>query len=333
MTSLALFSGGLDSMLAIKLITNQGIKVHALHFDIGFSDDEKLLKTLENRAKEAGASFERVNIINPYLRDVLFSPKYGYGKAFNPCIDCHGYMFKTAFAMLKDYDASFVISGEVLGQRPMSQRSDAMKQVKKLSGEADLVLRPLCAKLLPPSLPQREGWVKTELLEGISGRSRSRQSELARLFGFSEWASPGGGCPYTDQGFSARIRDFMAHEGQDRQMRECDLQSLRYGRHLRMASGAKIIIGRDESENARLISLFESELCADFWCVSVEDFVGAFVIISKKASQSELEFGARVALTYGKNDPEKIYEVKIGPQTLNAKALPSKDEVKKYLIS
>ena len=111
MKALALFSGGLDSMLAIKLITNQGIEVHALHFDIGFSRDENMLKTLERRAAEAGASFERVNITNKYLRDVLFSPKYGYGKAFNPCIDCHGYMFKTAICLLEEHKASFVISG------------------------------------------------------------------------------------------------------------------------------------------------------------------------------------------------------------------------------
>lgn len=332
MKALALFSGGLDSMLAIKLITSQGIDVHALHFDIGFSKNENMLKTLERRAAEAGASFERVNITNKYLRDVLFSPKYGYGKAFNPCIDCHGYMFKTAIDMLEPLGASFVISGEVLGQRPMSQRGEAMNQVKKLSGNGDVILRPMCAKLLPPSMAELEGWVDRERLEAINGRSRARQTELATLFGFSEWASPGGGCPYTDQGFSARIRDWMAHEGKGRDMDELDLQSLRYGRHLRLGSGAKVIIGRDESENNALLELFNTGLDEQYFCVRIENFTGAFVLVSKSADEIEREITARFGLTYGKSEGGKSYEVKIGDELINASAFASKDEAKKYLV-
>lgn len=332
MRALALFSGGLDSMLAIKLITNQGIKVHALHLDIGFSKNENMLKTLEHRAAEAGASFERVNITNKYLRDVLFSPKYGYGKAFNPCIDCHGYMFKTAICLLEEHKASFVISGEVLGQRPMSQRNEAMNQVKKLSGNGEIILRPLCAKLLPPSLPEINGWVDREKLEAINGRSRARQTELATLFGFSEWASAGGGCPYTDQGFSTRIRDWMAHEGKRREMDELDLQSLRYGRHLRLDSGAKLIIGRDESENNALLGLFDSGLNKQYIKAQIDNFTGAFVLVSKSANQSERELSARFALTYGKSESGKCYEVKIEGELINTSAFASKDEAKKYLV-
>ena len=333
MKALALFSGGLDSMLAIKLITKQGIAVHALHFDIGFSDNENALKILENRANEAGATFERVNIVNKYLADVLFNPKYGYGKAFNPCIDCHGYMFKTAFAMLEPYGASFVISGEVLGQRPMSQRSDAMNQVKKLSGNDDLVLRPLCAKLLPPSLPEREGWVERELLESISGRSRARQSELAGEFGFSEWASPGGGCPYTDQGFSARIRDFLAFEGRDRRMDELDLRALRYGRQLRLNAGAKLIVGRDESENKKLRELFSSGLNERFELVEIADFVGALALLSKGANDDEKALSAKITLSYGKNQKDKIYDVKIGDFSTKACAFDDKANIKEFLVA
>lgn len=332
MKALALFSGGLDSMLAIKLITSQGIDVHALHFDIGFSRDEDMLSVLKRRAAEAGASFERVNITNRYLRDVLFSPKYGYGKAFNPCIDCHGYMFKTAISMLEPLGASFVISGEVLGQRPMSQRSEAMNQVKKLSGNGDVILRPLCAKLLPPSMAELNGWVDRERLEGINGRSRARQTELATLFGFSEWASPGGGCPYTDQGFSARIRDWMAHEGKGRDMDELDLQSLRYGRHLRLGSGAKLIIGRDESENKALLELFNSGLDEQYFHARIADFTGACVLVSKGADEAERAVAARFALTYGKSEVAKSYEVKIGSECLSAFAFESKAEAKKYLV-
>ena len=154
MKALVLFSGGLDSMISIKLLTSQGIKVTAIHIDIGFSGDEKKAEILRRRANEAGAEFKIVDIRNKYLREVLFTPKHGYGKHFNPCIDCHGYMFKTALAMLQSEEASFIITGEVLGQRPMSQRAQALAQVGGLSGDEEgLILRPLCAKLLPPTTP------------------------------------------------------------------------------------------------------------------------------------------------------------------------------------
>ena len=152
MKALALFSGGLDSMLAIKLIVSQGIEVLALNMDIGFSGKDDKSEIMRRRAAAAGADFKSVDIRSEYLRQVLFEPKYGYGKHFNPCIDCHGYMFKTALTMLQSEGASFIITGEVLGQRPMSQRAQALAQVGGLSGDEEgLILRPLCAKLLPPT--------------------------------------------------------------------------------------------------------------------------------------------------------------------------------------
>ena len=169
------------------------------------------------------------------------------------------------------------------------QRSEAMRQVKKLSGNGEIILRPMCAKLLPPSLPEINGWVDREKLEAINGRSRARQTELATLFGFSEWASAGGGCPYTDKGFSARIRDWMAHEGKGREMDELDIQSLRYGRHLRLGSGAKLIIGRDERENNALLELFNSGLNKQYMKAQIDNFTGAFVLVSKSADESERE--------------------------------------------
>ncbi|EMF4788755.1 argininosuccinate synthase, partial [Campylobacter coli] len=180
MKALALFSGGLDSMLAMKLITAQGIEVKALNINIGFGSTSDKSEIMKKRAAMVGADFEMIDVRNSYLQEVLFNPQYGYGKHFNPCIDCHAFMFKTALAMLKEENASFIITGEVLGQRPMSQRSDAMAKVKKLAlDEEDLILRPMCAKNLPLTKPEREGWVDREKLEGISGRSRKRQLELA----------------------------------------------------------------------------------------------------------------------------------------------------------
>jgi len=190
MKALALFSGGLDSMLSIKIISDQNIEVVALYMDTGFGADEKKHEILRKRAAMAGASLKVVDLRNEYLRDVLFNPKYGYGKQFNPCIDCHGYMFKTALNMLKSENANFIITGEVVGQRPMSQRRDALFQVKRLADDADdLVLRPMCAKLLPPTKPEREGWVDREKLLGISGRDRKPQLALAKEFGFEDYIS------------------------------------------------------------------------------------------------------------------------------------------------
>ncbi|MBC8764515.1 argininosuccinate synthase domain-containing protein, partial [Campylobacter jejuni] len=203
MKALALFSGGLDSMLAMKLITAQGIEVKALNINIGFGSTSDKSEIMKKRAAMVGADFEMIDVRNSYLQEVLFNPQYGYGKHFNPCIDCHAFMFKTALAMLKEENASFIITGEVLGQRPMSQRSDAMAKVKKLAlDEEDLILRPMCAKNLPLTKPEREGWVDREKLEGISGRSRKRQLELAAKFGLEDFESPGGGCLLTLDSFA-----------------------------------------------------------------------------------------------------------------------------------
>lgn len=313
-------------MLAIKIIANQGIDVIALNFDVGFGGDREKIALMTKRANKAGAEFEEINIRSKYLQKVLFSPKYGYGKHFNPCIDCHGFMFKTAVSMMKDYGASFIISGEVLGQRPMSQRNIAMNQVKSLSGDNDnIILRPLCAKLLEPSKPELLGWVDREKLLDISGRSRTRQIELASEFGFDDYETPGGGCPYTTESFSARIRDFIAF---DEQMREEDLQILRYGRHFRLPNNAKLVVGRDESENEKLAMINNDK----FERIHIDNLVGALVLISKNASQSDKILGAQIAATYAKSEIDTLYDAKIGDEIYEIYPLKSKDEAKKYFV-
>ncbi len=356
---LALFSGGLDSMLAIKLISAQNIAVHAMHIDIGFSDDENVLNIMKERAKMVGASFERIDGRERYLHEVLFSPQFGYGKAFNACIDCHAFMFRMAISLLEKYGASFVISGEVVGQRPMSQRSDAMVNVKKLANdEYDVVLRPLCAKLLAPTKPERDGLVDREKLLSINGRSRSIQLSLAKSYGFSEWASPGGGCAFTDANFALKLKDFTAHEmksdenfkpnfkipsnqgiltnikkrgvlsADDSKINALDLQCLRYGRHLRLNGGAKVIIGRDESENAKLSAINNPR----FEKVCIQNLKGALVLISKNASDDDMREAVRLALTYAKSEPGKEYKAKIGDKEFSQKAFLSKQEARKYFV-
>ena len=308
MKALALFSGGLDSMLSMKIISDQGIEVVALYMDTGFGMDEEKHEVLRRRATLAGASLKVVDMRNEYLRDVLFNPKYGYGKQFNPCIDCHGYMFKTALNMLKSESANFIITGEVVGQRPMSQRRDALFQVKRLADdEDDLVLRPMCAKLLPPTKPEREGWVDREKLLDISGRDRKPQLALAKEFGFEDFATPGGGCLLTIESFAVKIKDYLKF---DKEMRDIDVVWLKLGRHLRLPDGAKMIIGRDESDNNALLA-HPNDKFEQVKFKESDDIVGAVSFISKNASQADKELAARLALAYTRASREDEFEVSI----------------------
>ncbi|AVX43427.1 tRNA (5-methylaminomethyl-2-thiouridylate)-methyltransferase [Campylobacter concisus] len=303
-----MFSGGLDSMLSMKIISDQNIEVVALYMDTGFGVDEEKHEVLRRRAALAGANLKVVDMRNEYLRDVLFNPKYGYGKQFNPCIDCHGYMFKTALNMLKSENANFIITGEVVGQRPMSQRRDALFQVKRLADdEDDLVLRPMCAKLLPPTKPEREGWVDRERLLDISGRDRKPQLALAKEFGFEDFATPGGGCLLTIESFAVKIKDYLKF---DKEMRDIDVTWLKLGRHLRLVDGAKMIIGRDESDNNALLA-HPNDKFEQVKFKESDDIVGAVSFISKNASQADKELAARLALAYTKASREDEFEVSI----------------------
>ena len=305
---LALFSGGLDSMIAVRLMAEQGVDVLALHFDIGFGAKDDKSAILRARANMAGGDFRVVDVRDRYLQDVLFSPKYGYGKHFNPCIDCHGYMAKTAFAMMADEGADFIITGEVVGQRPMSQRVEAMNQVKKIADDQDgLILRPLCAKL------------------DISGRGRTRQMELALKFGFSDYESPAGGCLLTIDSFANKIKDAIAHEKIESAK---DAQILKFGRHLRLNGGAKMIIGRNESENLALRDLknakFDEILTGQ---------IGAYCLIFHDANSDDLTLAAHLALAYSKAKFGEIYDVKIGEISLKIRHDLDKSAAQEYFIN
>ena len=327
MKALVLFSGGLDSMISIKLLTSQGIKVTAIHIDIGFSGDEKKAEILRRRANEAGAEFKIVDIRNEYLREVLFTPKHGYGKHFNPCIDCHGYMFKTALAMMSAEGASFIATGEVIGQRPMSQRRDAMAQVKNAAGdEEDLILRPMSAQLMKPTKPEREGWVDRSKLLGISGRDRKRQLALAKEFGFSEFETPGGGCLLTIESFSNKIKDFVKF---DPDMTSADMQLLRIGRHLRLANGTKMVIGRDENDNAKLLALNNPK----FTQIKFDEgVVGATSLVDAKFNESDLEFAVRLALAYTKTDKDAEVRARIGDREICVKPFESTEPAQEVFV-
>ena len=256
--AVALYSGGLDSTLAIKLIQRQGIDVLALHFYTGFCITETKRRRGEKKADGShyinpalkyaakyGFPIEIVDISEEYFH-IIQNPKYGYGANINPCIDCRAFMYKKAKEIMEEIGAHFIISGEVLNQRPMSQHLQAMKIIEKEAGVEGLVLKPLSAKLLPPTIPEIKGWVDREKLEGISGRSRKRQIQLAKELGIDEYEQPAGGCCYlTDENFARKYKEVISIEGS---ITRDDLTLLTTGRHFRLKTKTKVIISRNEGE-------------------------------------------------------------------------------------
>lgn len=323
--ALALFSGGLDSMIAIKLLSDQGVEVIALHMDIGFGSKTDITQTLRHRAELAGAFLEVIDVKEEYLKEVLFSPKYGYGKNFNPCIDCHGYMFRIAVSLLEKFHADFIISGEVLGQRPMSQRSDAMRSVIKLSGvEEDIILRPMSAKQMPLTKPEREGWVDREKLLGITGRGRDTQLALAKEFEWDDFQSPGGGCLLTDPRFTQKLKEFLEYE----KLSVVDIATLKVGRHLRLSNGAKLIIGRDQSEN----ELLEKAEHEKFVSLKAYNISGPYALLSYNATKEDKNLASRLVLTFCKTTPKEVYTVRVGEESIQATPFDTREEAHQYLI-
>lgn len=323
MRALALFSGGLDSMLAIKTVADMGIEVTALYIKIGFGGTKDIGDILRSRAMQAGAGLEIIDVREEYVEKILFNPVYGYGKNFNPCIDCHGYMFRIAKELLPKYNASFIITGEVLGQRPMSQRSDAMKLVSKLANDIEqkLILRPMSAKLMEPTTPEIKGWVDRDKLLDISGRGRDRQLALAKEFGWEDYESPGGGCLLTDPYYSQKIKEYISFDEFDVD----DIDILKYGRHFRLPDGAKLIVGRDKEDNEQIDNLKTSKFTSFKLPV-----IGPVSMISKNASPKDKELAAKIALTYAKNDKNSIYDITVDDEVVKVTPFPSKNEPRVY---
>lgn len=325
--AISLFSGGLDSMIAIKMMSDQGIGVTAIHINTGFGGTKDVSATLEKRAKIAGADFRIIDVREEFIQKILFDPKYGYGKNFNPCIDCHGYMFRVGKAIMKQMGASFIFTGEVIGQRPMSQRHDAMKQVANLAldKEEKLILRPLSAKLMEETTPEIEGWVDREKLLDISGRSREKQLSLAKSYGWEDYQSPGGGCLLTEAHYSDRIREFISY---DKSFEVPDIEILKFGRQFRLPDGAKLAVGRDQEDNEGLEAI-ES----DKYIKIKLPIAGPYSLISANASQEDKKLGAKLAITYVKSSPEQIYSVEVGDESIDVSPYSDKKDAQAYFFN
>jgi len=324
MKAIALFSGGLDSTLAMKLIIDQGIEVVAVNISTGFGSTKDRLEHMQNMCKQVGAELKIIDIQNEYLQDVLFSPKHGYGKHFNPCIDCHAKMFAVAKRIMEAEGASFLISGEVMGQRPMSQNKDALQTVLDESNCEGLLLRPMSAKALAPTIPEIEGWVDREKLEGIVGRSRDRQLELAREIGLEDFESPGGGCLLTDENFGKKMVDFIKYDTFEVK----DIPVMKFGRHFRLAEGAKLVVGRNKEENEHLQNIQNDK----FYHLKTIGIPGPHGLLSKNATQADKELAARAMLTYTKATQDGEYKIAFDGEEVTALPLESREMMQGYTI-
>ncbi|MDO4690333.1 MAG: 7-cyano-7-deazaguanine synthase [Fusobacterium sp.] len=299
--ALALFSGGLDSALAIKIVQEQGIEVIALNFVSHFFGGKN--EKAENMAKQLGVRLEYIDFKKRHT-SVLQAPVYGYGKNMNPCIDCHSLMFKIAGELMEEYDAKFVISGEVLGQRPMSQNSQALEKVKLLSGMHDLVLRPLSAKLLPASKAEIEGWIDREKLLDIQGRSRQRQMELMEKYGIVEYPSPGGGCLLTDPAYSDRLR-IVEKDALLVEENSYMFYLLREARFFRFGEGRYLFVGRNHESNLK-IKEFTDNRKGTFFLYGAET-PGPRMMSNVNLDEVERDFAKKLFSRYSKlKGKEKI---------------------------
>ena len=241
--ALLLLSGGLDSILAGKLLEEQGVEIVGLTFRSQFFGADEAVRV----AEKLSWPLVLVDISREQI-EIVENPKYGYGRQLNPCIDCHGQMVRIAGRLLEDYQADFVATGEVVGERPKSQNRQALAIVEKLSGIKGLVLRPLSAKLLPATTPEEKGLVDRGKLLDIYGRSRKKQMELAERYGLKEYPTPAGGCLLTDPGFAARARRLRGWRGK---LLPEDIELIKSGR-IFFESDGLIVVGRNERENERI---------------------------------------------------------------------------------
>lgn len=250
--AVALFSGGLDSMLAIKLMLEQGIEVHALNFLTVFCTctSKGCMHQATKAARELGVPLKVMNITEEYM-EVVRHPRHGRGRAMNPCIDCRIFTFTKTRDFMKEIGASFVITGEVLGERPMSQRRKAIEIIEEESGLKGLIVRPLSAKLFEPTIPEKRGIVDRNRLLDIEGRRRDRQISLAKELGIHEYPCPAGGCLLTDKAFSNKLKDLFRYNGG---YDISDLHLLKIGRQFRLSENLKLFVGRNKEDNKRLLS-------------------------------------------------------------------------------
>ena len=297
---LGLCSGGLDSILAGVILREQGIHVEWITFETPFFSAEKA----RNASKMTGIPL-RVERITPVYLKMLKNPPCGYGKHMNPCLDCHALMFQLAGQRMEAEGFDFLFSGEVLGQRPMSQTRPSLRYVEKHSGYDGYLIRPLSALRLEESIPEKEGLVDRERLLGIAGRGRKDQIRLARQYNIVDYPAPAGGCLLTDKGYSSRLRDLFEHQADTP---ERDLEMLKHGRHFRLDEHTKIVVGRTKTDNDMIRRCVDP---ADDTVLKTVGYPGPLVVMPKGGAQATLPLAAAICAGYTKAPADQPVKVRV----------------------
>ncbi len=292
--AIALLSGGLDSTLAILAVLKQGIEVKAVRFvtpfDVELSDISLALKDPHPRGGRFGFDVEVRRLGYKFL-DMVKNPKHGYGKNMNPCIDCRILMLKEVKKLMQKRGEEFIVTGEVLGQRPMSQKKDMLYHIDKEAGVVGYVLRPLCAKLLRITFPEEKGAINRELLYAFNGRSRKPQMALAKEFGLEDYPLPAGGCRLTDRVFSLKLKDILKFNPEPAMK---DIELLKIGRHFRLSPSCKIVAGRDKRENELIQSLASGNDCL----LKVEGCGSPITLITGGITDERIRIAASICARY-----------------------------------
>lgn len=332
-----LLSGGLDSTLAARMMLDQGIDLFAVHFTSPFCTCSRgngngsgsgCRSQARVVADRMGFPVRTISKGSEYL-EIVRNPRHGRGSAMNPCIDCRIFALRKAKEHMEEIGGSFLVTGEVVGQRPMSQRIDAFRIIEKHSGCADIVLRPLSARHLPPTLPEREGWVDRERLLAIAGRSRKEQIRLAGDWGIGDYPCPAGGCLLTQKTFAAKVKDLLDHCPSPDM---ADLLLLKVGRHFRMSDGRKVIVARDEAENRGLEAIGRGKLALYI----ADRFSGPSVGVNGAGDAAPVDLLGRIYARYSKPGTPAPYVVRevttAGEREIEIPANPDFSEVERALV-
>ncbi|MFH2138942.1 MAG: tRNA 4-thiouridine(8) synthase ThiI [Candidatus Omnitrophota bacterium] len=313
--ALGLLSGGLDSILAVKVLQQQGIEVTGLSFTTPFFGSA----AAEKAAEALGIELLIEDITEEHF-EMVKNPPHGYGKTMNPCIDCHAMMVNAAGKIMKDKGFDFIFTGEVLDERPMSQNRGSLEVVAKTSGYKGYLLRPLSAKLLNPIIPEQNGLIDRDKLLDLRGRSRKRQFALAEEFNVTEYPNPAGGCLLTDRGFSQRLKELLSKE-ENPSIK--DVRMLRAGRHFRFSDTVKLLVGRDEKDNKRLEDLYDG---SDY-IMDAGDIPGPICVLTGIDAQLFLNKAAAICASYSDIDEgsECLIMVRRGEHKQQIKVIACKD--------
>ncbi len=335
--AVSLISGGLDSLLATKAMIEQGIHVEGINFFTGFCVEghthairkKKGEKPKRNNAlwvaEQLGIKLHIVDIVKEY-KDVVINPKHGYGANMNPCLDCKIFMVKKAHEWIAENDFDFIVTGEVMGQRPMSQRKQTMPIIAEQSGADELLLRPLSAKNLPATKPDREGWVDREKLFQFHGRNRKPQIALAKKWELNDYAQPSGGCCFlTDPNYSDKMKDLLGHRDEGKSYELDDIMLLKIGRHFRPRDNFKMIMAREEGETNFLMG-YRSQ----YPYVAIKSHMGPLTIMDgHDISAEDIYLTGSIAARYSKGREEDEVTISYcypGEQERDIQVMPMKDD-------